>query len=77
MRTIFYDVYAEVSGRPRGHGTGLLRDVIIADTDEEAMALWRELRPVLRARVVRAVRLPARHAGPEDGILPDAGGSGA
>src|SRR6202051_104501 len=35
-----YDVYAEVSGRPRGHGTGLLRDVIIADTDEEAMALW-------------------------------------
>jgi alkanesulfonate monooxygenase SsuD/methylene tetrahydromethanopterin reductase-like flavin-dependent oxidoreductase (luciferase family) len=36
-----YDVYAEVSGRPRGHGTGLLRDVIIADTDEEAMALWR------------------------------------
>jgi alkanesulfonate monooxygenase SsuD/methylene tetrahydromethanopterin reductase-like flavin-dependent oxidoreductase (luciferase family) len=37
-----YDVYAEVSGRPRGHGTGLLRDVIIADTDEEAMALWRD-----------------------------------
>jgi alkanesulfonate monooxygenase SsuD/methylene tetrahydromethanopterin reductase-like flavin-dependent oxidoreductase (luciferase family) len=36
-----YDVYAEVSGRPRGNGTGLLRDVIIADTDEEAMALWR------------------------------------
>lgn len=35
-----YDVYKEVSGRPRGHGTGLLRDVIIADTDEEAMALW-------------------------------------
>jgi alkanesulfonate monooxygenase SsuD/methylene tetrahydromethanopterin reductase-like flavin-dependent oxidoreductase (luciferase family) len=36
-----YDVYQEVSGRPRGHGTGLLRDVIIADTDEEAVALWR------------------------------------
>jgi alkanesulfonate monooxygenase SsuD/methylene tetrahydromethanopterin reductase-like flavin-dependent oxidoreductase (luciferase family) len=35
-----YDVYSEVSGRPRGQGTGLLRDVIIADTDEEAMALW-------------------------------------
>jgi alkanesulfonate monooxygenase SsuD/methylene tetrahydromethanopterin reductase-like flavin-dependent oxidoreductase (luciferase family) len=35
-----YDLYAEVSGRPRGQGTGLLRDVIIADTDEEAMALW-------------------------------------
>ena len=37
-----YDVYQEVSGRPRGHGTGLLRDVIIADSDEEAMALWRD-----------------------------------
>jgi alkanesulfonate monooxygenase SsuD/methylene tetrahydromethanopterin reductase-like flavin-dependent oxidoreductase (luciferase family) len=37
-----YDVYAEVSGKRRGLGTGLLRDVIIADTDEEAMALWRD-----------------------------------
>ena len=37
-----YDVYAEVSGKTRGHGTGLLRDVIIADTDAEAMALWRD-----------------------------------
>jgi alkanesulfonate monooxygenase SsuD/methylene tetrahydromethanopterin reductase-like flavin-dependent oxidoreductase (luciferase family) len=36
-----YDVYAEVSGRPRGGGTGLLRDVIIADTDEQALELWR------------------------------------
>src|ERR1700739_1874242 len=37
-----YDVYAEVSGRPRGEGCGLLRDVIIADTDEEAQALWED-----------------------------------
>ena len=37
-----YDLYAEVSGKPRGQGTGLLRDVIIADTDEEAMALWED-----------------------------------
>lgn len=34
------DLYAEVSGRPRGDGIGLLRDVIIADTDAEAMELW-------------------------------------
>jgi alkanesulfonate monooxygenase SsuD/methylene tetrahydromethanopterin reductase-like flavin-dependent oxidoreductase (luciferase family) len=34
------DLYAEVSGRPRGEGIGVLRDVVIADTDEEAMALW-------------------------------------
>jgi alkanesulfonate monooxygenase SsuD/methylene tetrahydromethanopterin reductase-like flavin-dependent oxidoreductase (luciferase family) len=37
-----FDLYAEVSGKPRGKGTGLLRDVIIADTDEEAMALWED-----------------------------------
>jgi alkanesulfonate monooxygenase SsuD/methylene tetrahydromethanopterin reductase-like flavin-dependent oxidoreductase (luciferase family) len=34
------DIYSEVSGRQRGDGIGLLRDVIVADTDEEAMALW-------------------------------------
>ncbi len=38
--TKLHDIYAEVSGKPRGHGTGLLRDVIIADTDKEATKLW-------------------------------------
>ena len=37
-----FNVYAEVSGRPRGQGMGLLRDVIIADTDAEAVALWKD-----------------------------------
>jgi alkanesulfonate monooxygenase SsuD/methylene tetrahydromethanopterin reductase-like flavin-dependent oxidoreductase (luciferase family) len=37
-----FDLYAEVSGKSRGQGTGLLRDIIIADTDEEAMALWED-----------------------------------
>ena len=37
-----FDVYAEVSGRPRGAGMGLLRDVIIADTDAEAIRLWKD-----------------------------------
>ncbi len=37
-----FDVYAAVSGRPRGQGMGLLRDVIIADTDAEAIALWKD-----------------------------------
>jgi alkanesulfonate monooxygenase SsuD/methylene tetrahydromethanopterin reductase-like flavin-dependent oxidoreductase (luciferase family) len=36
------DVYAEVSGKPRGEGIGVLRDVIIADTDAEARQLWRD-----------------------------------
>ena len=33
-------LYAEVSGRPLGEGVGVLRDVVIAPTDEEALALW-------------------------------------
>lgn len=37
-----FSVYAEVSGRNKGAGMGVLRDVIIADTDAEAMALWRD-----------------------------------
>src|ERR1700730_8477314 len=36
------DVYAEVSGRAPGDGMGVLRDVIIADTDEEARAIWHD-----------------------------------
>ena len=35
-----FEVYAEVSGRPFGDGVGVLRDVVVADSDEEAMALW-------------------------------------
>jgi alkanesulfonate monooxygenase SsuD/methylene tetrahydromethanopterin reductase-like flavin-dependent oxidoreductase (luciferase family) len=34
------DIYAEASGRPKGEGVGVLRDVIIADTDDEALATW-------------------------------------
>ncbi|MGH9023515.1 MAG: LLM class flavin-dependent oxidoreductase [Acidimicrobiia bacterium] len=34
------DVYAEESGRPPGEGMALLRDVVIADSDAEAMRLW-------------------------------------
>ena len=35
-----FRVYAEESGRAPGDGMGVLRDVVIADTDEEAMAIW-------------------------------------
>jgi alkanesulfonate monooxygenase SsuD/methylene tetrahydromethanopterin reductase-like flavin-dependent oxidoreductase (luciferase family) len=35
-----FRVYAEASGRPLGDGVGVLRDVVIAPTDDEAMALW-------------------------------------
>jgi alkanesulfonate monooxygenase SsuD/methylene tetrahydromethanopterin reductase-like flavin-dependent oxidoreductase (luciferase family) len=36
------ELYAEVSGRPLGEGMGVLRDLVIADSDEEAIALWNE-----------------------------------
>ena len=35
-------IYSDVSGNPIGEGMGVLRDVIIADTDEEARAIWHE-----------------------------------
>ena len=37
-----FQLYKEVSGRPLGEGMGVLRDVIIADTDEEAKAHWKD-----------------------------------
>ena len=40
LETRLVELYAEVSGRPPGDGIGLLRDVVVAPTDEEAMALW-------------------------------------
>jgi alkanesulfonate monooxygenase SsuD/methylene tetrahydromethanopterin reductase-like flavin-dependent oxidoreductase (luciferase family) len=37
-----FDLYASVSGRRVGEGMALLRDVIIADSDDEARSLWAE-----------------------------------
>jgi alkanesulfonate monooxygenase SsuD/methylene tetrahydromethanopterin reductase-like flavin-dependent oxidoreductase (luciferase family) len=37
-----FELYAEVSGRPLGEGIGVLRDVIVAGSDAEAQALWRD-----------------------------------
>ena len=36
------EIYAEASGKPFGEGMGVLRDIVIADTDDEAKALWRD-----------------------------------
>ena len=36
-----FEIYADASGRPLGEGIGVLRDLVIADTDEEARQLWR------------------------------------
>jgi len=34
-------LYAEESGKPIGEGMGVLRDLVIADTDAEAKEIWR------------------------------------
>ncbi len=36
-----FELFAEESGRPFGEGIGVLRDVVIADTDVEAERLWK------------------------------------
>jgi alkanesulfonate monooxygenase SsuD/methylene tetrahydromethanopterin reductase-like flavin-dependent oxidoreductase (luciferase family) len=35
-----FAVYAEASDKAPGEGVGVLRDVVIADSDEEALTLW-------------------------------------
>jgi len=35
-----FELYAQVSGRPPGDGVGVLRDVVVADSEDEAMTLW-------------------------------------
>ena len=36
-----FELFASESGRPLGEGIGVLRDVVIADSDEEAQRLWK------------------------------------
>jgi alkanesulfonate monooxygenase SsuD/methylene tetrahydromethanopterin reductase-like flavin-dependent oxidoreductase (luciferase family) len=40
LESRLFELYAEVSEQPLGEGIGVLRDVIIADSDAEAQALW-------------------------------------
>ncbi len=40
-----FEVYAEASGKLLGDGVAMLRDIIVADTDEEAQALWQDSGP--------------------------------
>ena len=47
MQNKMYEVYAEEASKvgrklETGEGLGVLRDVVVADTDEEAMQLWRD-----------------------------------
>jgi len=64
-------LYAEVSGRPPGDGIGLLRDVIVADTDEEAQALWRDSGAFVGAAWFEPFGFNKGMVDPRTGVAPD------
>jgi alkanesulfonate monooxygenase SsuD/methylene tetrahydromethanopterin reductase-like flavin-dependent oxidoreductase (luciferase family) len=66
-----FELYAEVSGRPLGSGVGVLRDVIIADTDEEAQALWQDSSTFCGQAWFEPFGFSQGFAHPQTGELPD------
>ena len=71
-----FRVYAEVSGRPLGEGIGVLRDVVVADTDEEAMALWADSGLYCGASWFEPFDFAKGLAHPQTGEAPDLLGEG-
>ena len=66
-----FELYAEVSGRPLGEGIGVLRDVVIADTDEEAMAIWHNSGAFCGAAWFEPFGFSKGMADPDTGEAPD------
>ncbi len=65
------DLYAEVSKRPPGEGIGVLRDVIVAETDEEAMALWADSGAFCGSSWFAPFGFARGLADPDTGVSPD------
>ena len=66
-----FDLYADVSGRPLGEGIGVLRDVVIADTDEEALAVWQNSGAFCGAAWFEPFGFSKGLADPDTGVVPD------
>ena len=66
-----FDLYAEVSGRPLGDGIGILRDVVIAATDEEAMAIWHNSGAFCGAAWFEPFGFSKGLTDPDTGAVPD------
>jgi len=66
-----FELYAEVSGRRVGEGIGVLRDVVIADTDAEAMALWNDSGAFCGAAWFEPFGFSKGLADPDTGVAPD------
>jgi alkanesulfonate monooxygenase SsuD/methylene tetrahydromethanopterin reductase-like flavin-dependent oxidoreductase (luciferase family) len=71
LETQLFEVYAEASGRPLGDGIGVLRDVVIADTDEEAMHLWESSGAFCGAAWFAPFGFSQGLADPATGMAPD------
>jgi alkanesulfonate monooxygenase SsuD/methylene tetrahydromethanopterin reductase-like flavin-dependent oxidoreductase (luciferase family) len=66
-----FELYAEVSGRPLGDGIGVLRDVVIADTDEEALAIWHNSGAFCGAAWFEPFGFSKGMVDPDTGVAPD------
>jgi alkanesulfonate monooxygenase SsuD/methylene tetrahydromethanopterin reductase-like flavin-dependent oxidoreductase (luciferase family) len=65
------ELYAEVSGKPPGEGIGVLRDVVVAGTDEEAMALWHDSGAFCGSSWFAPFGFARGLADPDTGVVPD------
>jgi alkanesulfonate monooxygenase SsuD/methylene tetrahydromethanopterin reductase-like flavin-dependent oxidoreductase (luciferase family) len=71
-----FELYAEVSKRPIGEGVGVLRDVIIADSDAEAVQLWKDSSTFAGAAWFEPFGFASGYAHPQTGAMPDFLGDG-
>ncbi len=66
-----FELYAETSGRALGEGVGVLRDVVVADSDEEAQALWHDSGVFVGAAWFAPFGFDQGYAHPTTGERPD------
>jgi alkanesulfonate monooxygenase SsuD/methylene tetrahydromethanopterin reductase-like flavin-dependent oxidoreductase (luciferase family) len=66
-----FELYAEVSGRPIGESIGVLRDVIIADSDDEAVALWKDSSTFAGSAWFEPFGFAQGYVHPQTGEMPD------
>ncbi len=69
--TALFELYAQVSRKPVGEGVGVLRDVIVADSDEEALALWGDSGAFIGASWFEPFGFSQGLPHPTTGALPD------
>jgi len=71
-----FRVFADASGLPLGHGIGVLRDVIIADSDEEAQDIWANSGTYVGSSWFAPFGFSAGLVDPKTGAPPDLLGEG-